>query len=172
MAKDIKKFVSTCHSCQEMKRRYQKKQYGMMEPIRVGNAFDRIGIDIIGPLPKTKSSNQYIVVASDYLTKFAVLWPFRQATAAKIADFITNQIVRNFGCPRTILSDRGVQFTSKIVKGLTTNLNIHQQFTTPYHPQTDGLVERLNGTIEQMMTHYISENHNDWDKILPFCQLA
>ena len=93
-------------------------------------------------------------------------------TAKSLADFILHHIIKNQDCPRIILTDQGAQMRSSLVKCLTKDLNIKQVFTSAYHPQTDGLVERFNRTLQNMLSHYVNEDHNDWDKWIPYCQIA
>lgn len=127
---------------------------------------DRIGIDFLGPFVKTAKNDTYIIVACDYATKWVESKAIPGATAT-IAQFIVKQIVCKHGCPREIMSDRGQAFKSKLVTGIANGMGIRNNYTTAYHPACNGLVEHVNGTIAEMLSHYVSTQQKDWDTYLP-----
>ena len=126
------------------------------------SAFYQIGIDIVGPLPRTQRNKKYIVVAMDYLTKWPEARAISEATAEKVAEFIYEQIICQHGCPQIILSDRGTHFNNNMIKRLLEKFDINHLLSTPYHPQTNGLVERFNRTLCESLAK-ISTKTNDWD---------
>src|SRR4051812_42759189 len=156
---DIKEYVKTCDACQ---RRGRSKRNNLLHPIPVHSPFYQIGIDFVGPLPRTQRGKKYILVAMDYLTK----WPEAQAVAEANADttvnFIYEQILCRHGCPQIILSDRGTHFNNQVVKKLTERFKINHLLSTPYHSQTNGLVERFNRTMCESLAK-LSKKTNDWD---------
>ena len=77
-----------------------------MNPIKVGKPFERIGIDFVGPLERTKDGNRYILVITDYLTKWPEAVAMKEATAENVIEFIYKRIICVHGCPKIILSDR------------------------------------------------------------------
>ena len=105
---------------------------------------------------------------SDYYTK----WPMAKAVpnqeAPTVAQAFLEEVICNHGAPSTVLSDQGAQFLSKLFKYINATLGTKEQHTTAYHPQTDGLVERFNGTLVKMLSAYTSEKQDDWDEYLPF----
>ena len=103
MYDDIKAYVRSCDSCQ---RRGKSKRNEPLHPIPVGEPFYQIGIDIVGPLPRSKKGKRYIVVAIDYLTKWPEAKALSQATAKQVAQFIYEDIICCHGCSMRILSDR------------------------------------------------------------------
>ena len=109
--------------------------------------FYQIGIDIVGPLPLTENKNKYIVVAIDYLTKWPEARAIQYANAEEVAHFIYEDIICRYECPSKILSDRGTHFKNQLVEKLMEKFQIKHLFSTPYHPQTNGLVERFNRTL-------------------------
>ena len=159
MKEDIKSYVKACDTCQ---RRGNTKIPGPLYPIKVGQPFDRIGIDIVGPLPKTDQNNRYIVTAIDYLTKWTEARALEKATAEEVARFIFEDIICRHGCPKIILSDRGTHFVNKIITSLCERFMIKHKLSTPYHPQTNGMVERFNRTLCETLAK-ISEKDNQWD---------
>ena len=123
---------------------------GLLQPIKVHGACDKFGIDLLGPFPNSLNDNKHIIVATEYLTRFAIIKAIPDATAAEVALFLVENIVCSFGCPKEILSDRGVQFRSKLMDEVLSLMHTKRQMTTAYHPQCNGLTERFNATLATM----------------------
>ena len=113
-----------------------------MTPIPVSGPFDRVGVDVI-QFPLTARGNRYAIVFVDYLTKWPEVFPAPDQTAVTIAKLLVEQIVSQHGVPVELLSDRGKPFLSGLMEEVEGLLGIHRVNMTAYHPQTDGLVERL-----------------------------
>ena len=160
MYKDIEEYVRKCDSCQ---RRGQKGGKGELNPIKVGKPFERIGIDFVGPLEKTRNGNKYILVTTDYLTKWPEAKAMKDATAENVIEFIYERIICRHGCPKVILSDQGKHFRNKVMEGLCKKFEIKHKMSSPYHPQTNGLVERFNRTLCESLAK-VSEKENEWDE--------
>ena len=162
MRKDIEEYVKTCDRCQ---RRGKPSGKHELHPIKVKHPFYQIGIDIVGPLPKTFQSNKYIVVAIDYFTKWPEAKALKEANAKEVSNFIYEDIICRHGCPQRILSDRGSHFNNQLVKELVDKFQIKHGFSTPYHPKTNGLVERFNKTLCEAMAK-LTIHGNNWDKFI------
>ena len=162
MLGDITKYVQNCDNCQ---RRGKQGEKSYLYPIKVENAFERIGIDFVGPLPRTAKGNKYIIVAIDYLTKWPEAKALKEATAEKTADFIYKEIICRHGCPKIILTDRGTHFNNQMIQELCKNFEIEHKLSSPYHPQTNGLVERFNRTLCETLAKVI-EKENQWDNFI------
>jgi hypothetical protein len=164
MLKDIETYVKSCDQCQ---RRGKPQGKHELHPIKVKYPFYQIGIDIVGPLPRTEKGNKYIVVAMDYFTKWPEAKPIKEATAKEVSTFIFEDIICRHGCPQRILTDRGSHFNNQLVKILTEKFNIKHGFSTPYHPKTNGLVERFNKTLCEALAKLTNKNKEWDDKISP-----
>src|SRR5437763_9548431 len=160
MYDDIKKYVKSCDICQ---RRGQKGGKSYLNPIEVEEPFERIGIDFVGPLEKTRRGNRYILVTMDYLTKWPEAKAMKNATATNVVKFIYEVIICRHGCPKIILLDRGTHFRNKLVEELCEKFEIKHKLSAPYHPQTNGLVERFNRTLCESLEK-VSEKENQWDE--------
>src|SRR5436190_1451732 len=160
MKEDIKEYIRTCDKCQ---RRGQKGGEGYLNPIKVGKAFEMIGIDFVGPLNRTRKGNKYILVVTDYLTKWPEAKAMREATGEKVVEYLYKEIICRHGCPRVILSDNGSHFNNKLVEGLCKKFEIKHKRSASYHPQTNGLVERFNRTLCETLAK-VSEGENQWDE--------
>jgi hypothetical protein len=156
---DIRKYAESCDACQ---RRGRSKNNNLLHPIPVHSPFYQIGIDFVGPLPRTQRGKKYIIVAMDYLTKWPEARAVSEATAEAASQFIYEQIICQHGCPQIILSDRGTHFNNSMIKKLMEKFQINHLLSTPYHPQTNGLVERFNRTLCESLAR-LSLKNNSWD---------
>lgn len=163
MFEDIRTYVKTCDICQ---RRGKGRRTEPLHPIPVYAPFHRIGIDFVGPLPRSTTGNRYIIVAMDYLTKWPEAKPVPEATAEATVQFIYETIICRHGCPSNILSDRGTHFNNRLLQGLVQKFQIKHHMSTPYHPQTNGLVERFNRTLLESLAKTAANHLNDWDKFI------
>ena len=146
-----------------MSKKGQKGGEGYLNPIKVGKAFEMIGIDFVGPLNRTRKGNKYILVVTDYLTKWPEAKAMREATGEKVVEYLYKEIICRHGCPRVILSDNGSHFKNQLVEGLCKKFEIKHKRSAPYHPQTNGLVERFNRTLCETLAK-VSEEENQWDE--------
>ncbi|UYV79189.1 hypothetical protein LAZ67_17001439, partial [Cordylochernes scorpioides] len=151
MLKDVSEFVKTCHLCQSRKGSNQLPS-GLLQPIPPANfPFERIGIDFVGSLPSTKNRKKWIIVLTDYYTRYAETRAVSEATVKEVSKFLVEDIFLRHGAPQYLISDRGSQFTSNLMKEVMKTCKIKHCFTTSYHPQTNGLTERLNRTLINML---------------------
>ena len=165
MFADVQFWCLSCTHCQ-MKKSPKQRQTAPVLPIPVEGAFDRVAVDCLGPFPVSNSGNRYIVVFSDYLTRYPEAFAVPSIDAPTIADLLVNEILPRHGAPRTLLSDRGSNFLSSLVREVCFLMDTKKTYTTSYHPQCDGLVERFNGTLAQSLSHCVSSSQKDWDRYL------
>lgn len=160
MFDDIRKYVKTCDECQ---RRGKNQRIEPLHPIKVGQPYDRLGMDIVGPLPKTSKGNKYIVVATEYLTKWPEACALPDAKASSVVSFFYEDIICRHGCPKEVLTDRGTHFVNEMLDSLCDKFGVKHKLSTAYHPQTNGLVERFNRTLCEALAKFANENKDDWD---------
>ena len=171
MEQFVRAYIQSCKSCLSRKKERQKP-YGFLRPIEVGEPFDMIGLDIWGPATMTSNKKRYIIVASDYLTRYCEIAALTSVTSAQVAKFLIENVFKTHGFVSKILSDRGTNFLSEVMYDLYDQLSIEKINTTHYRPQTDGLVEAFNKTMGDMLSHYTSKDQKDWDRHLPLIQFA
>src|SRR5205823_10269289 len=104
------------------------------------------------------------IVTMDYLTKWPEAQAVSNANAEATANFLYETIICRYGCPQKILSDRDAHFKNQMVKKLVQKFEIKHLFSTPYHPQTNGLVERFNRTLCKSLAKLSTDTENTWDK--------
>ena len=131
-----------------------------------------IAIDILGPLPRTRQGNRFVLVISDYFTKYAEAVALPDFEAETVAKAVVEQFICRFGTPRQLHSDRATNFESKVFQNVCKLLNIHKTWTTSRNPRSDGMVERFNRTLATMLTMYCESKQNAWDQHLPYVMLA
>ena len=163
---DITEYCKTCEVCQRSRGRRPARAPMLPMPL-IQKPFTRIAMDLIGPLPKTKRGNQYILTICDYATRYPEAIPLSSTEAPKIAKELILLFSR-VRIPEEILTDQGANFMSTMLNEVYHTLQITRIRTTPYHPQTDGLVERFNGTLKSMLRKFTSQNQKDWDEYLPY----
>ncbi|GFV44383.1 retrovirus-related Pol polyprotein from transposon 412 [Trichonephila clavipes] len=172
MYRNVVRYVMHCRECQRRKSVPQRPP-GRLVPIPPAIApFHRIGIDLLGRFPKSAHGNKWIIVCTDYSTRYAITKALPTAKVDEIAKFLLEEIVLRHGAPRVIITDRGAVFRSRLVSSLVDLCNIDHRFTTAYHPQTNGLTERFNKTLADMLSMYVDVEQKNWDEILPFVTFA
>ena len=149
-----------------MKKSPKQCQTAPILPIPVEGPFDCVALDCLGPFPVTTSNNRYIVVFSDYLTCYPEAFAMPTIDAATIADLLVNQIMPRHGASRTLLSDRGSNSLSSLVREVCFLMGTEKEYTSSYHPQCDVLMERFNGTLAQRLSHYVISDQKDGDQYL------
>lgn len=164
MADDIENWCQSCDICNRRKPTYPGT-IAPMQPIPVYGPWDTIAVDCL-KMPTTPSGNCQIVVFMDYYTKWSEAFAVPNITAQTIANLLIDEIITRHGVPRRLLSDNGTNFTSNLIKDVCKILNVKKIFTTPYHAQTDGLVERFNRTIADILATIAVNDAINWDKYL------
>ena len=124
-------------------------------------------MDIVGPLPRSRSGNRYVLVICDYATRYPEAIALHSIDAEHVAEELI-KVFSRVGVPQEILTDQGSNFTSQLLAELYRLLHVHPIRTSPYHPQTDGLVERFNQTLKVVLRKTATSKGKDWDKLLPY----
>ena len=120
----------------------------------MGYPLQLVAVDILGPLPVTSG----VLVAEDYFTRWLEAWPIPNQEIKTVAQKLLNEMFFRFSLPDQILSDQGRQFESRVMEELCKLLQIEMSWTTSYHPQGDGLVERANRTLLNMLSTVVEEH--------------
>ena len=149
MRADVRRHCHACLVCASRKGT-DRASRPPLQPIPVGGPFHRVGVDIL-KLPASFEGNQYAVVFLDYLTKWAEVFPASDQTAQTVAKLFVEGIVCRHGAPQELLLDRGPNFLSELFLEVCRLLEVKKVNTSVYHPQTNGLVERFNATLTDMI---------------------
>ena len=164
------KHIDGCQTCQEKDRgRRVKAPLGTLP--KPWSAWHTVAVDVLGPLPQTRAGNKYVIIVTDYLTRFVLALAVRDQTAETTAEALMQKFLE-YGFPERLITDNGPNFRSNLMEQLCSLLNISHLFTTPYHPQFDGLCERFNRTLASMLRGFVSTHQSDWDVHLPYVMYA
>lgn len=166
MFQQIYDYVKSCDRCQRTKREAHPNTTPL-NPLPVAKVFERLHIDLIGPLPKTTAGHEYILVCVDSFSRWVEAFPLHDQTASTIARVLHDEIFCRFGSPINIVSDRGRNFLSKLCNAVCEIYKVSRHMTASYNPRANGCVERQNATIAQTLRAYINKDQNNWHLLLP-----
>lgn len=162
MQADVVKYVRSCWVCAEHKPE-QKAPAGLMgNRPKITKPWQMISIDFVGPLPRSTRQNKYILVVTDYFSKYVVLFSLRSATSAALCRHMEEDIFLVYGVPQMIVCDNGVQMKSRDFRTLCTKYNVDINFTPLYYPRANPC-ERMNKIVKTMISCYVGDNQRKWD---------
>ncbi|RXN25828.1 pancreatic alpha-amylase-like protein [Labeo rohita] len=161
---DVWQHCTECRKCQVYKPT-NLKPAGSLQSVPIVEPGFMLGMDIMGPFPRSTHQNEYLLVIVDYFSKWVEVFPMRNAKATTIVKILLEEIFTRWGTPAFIVSDRGTQFTSKLLEQLCKQWQVTQKLTTAYHPQSN-LTERVSLSLKTMIAMYVEENHRTWDQWL------
>ncbi|KAJ9553008.1 hypothetical protein OSB04_017053 [Centaurea solstitialis] len=141
-----------------------KKDEMPQQSISVSEVFDVWGIDFMGPFPNSRG-NKYILVAVDYVSKWAEAKASPTNDAKVVVDFVKSLICR-YGCPKAIISDRGTHFANYLLEKTLKRYGVHHRFSTAYHPQANGQAENTNRALKRILEKTIDNNLKIWSQKL------
>ena len=163
---DARSYTASCVPCQTRKTP-RVPAAGQLVPMPIVAPWERVAVDVLGPLPATERGNRYIVVFADACTKWVEAFPTQRQDADTLARLLWDEIVCRYGAPARLLSDQGPAFESQLFQAVAREAGIDKIRTSAYHPQTDGQVERFNHTLEAMLSMFVNRDQSDWDRHLP-----
>ncbi|KAL3967153.1 FMS-like tyrosine kinase 1 [Sarotherodon galilaeus] len=172
LKRDVSAYVKTCHICQVVGKPNQSIKPAPLCPIpAVSNPFEYLIIDCVGPLPRSKSGSEYLLTVMCQVTRYPAAYPLRTITAKSVVKALT-QFISIFGIPKIIQSDQGSNFSSNLFAQVLKLLNITHNKASPYHPQSQGALERFHQTLKSLLRAYCTEMRSDWEEGLPWLLLA
>ena len=161
---DVSKFCKTCHTCQMVGKPNQTIPKAQLQPIPAfEEPFSRIFIDCVGPLPRTKSENEYLLTIMCTSTRFPEAIPLRNIKTKSIVKALI-KFFTFVGLPKSVQSDQGSNFISGIFQQVMHKLGIKQYRSSAYHPESQGALERFHQTLKNMIRSYCFDTEKDWDE--------
>ncbi|KAJ8035952.1 hypothetical protein HOLleu_19788 [Holothuria leucospilota] len=170
MQRDIREHCLTCASCNSRSQPKPRHQ-APLQNIRSSRPFQIVCADIT-ELPVTPKGNRYVLVVMDHFSKYVNLYPMADQKATTVSKCLFEHYIRQHGIPEQIHTDQGRQFESDVVKNLCEALGIKKTRTTPYHPQSDGLIERFNRTLKDQIAKFLFQTDGSWDDFLGQVEFA
>jgi hypothetical protein len=173
LKRDVAAHVVMCEVCQRVRVKHQRPA-GLLHPLKKPEwKWEEIGMDFITGLPRTQKGYVSIWVIMDKFTKVTHSIPVKTTyKVSQLAELYMTWIVCLHGVPKKIVSDRGSQFTSRFWKKLHESLDTKLNFSSAYHPQTDGQTERTNQVLEDMLRACALKHGGSWDKSLPYAKFS
>ena len=168
---DVEDWCCRCEACVAARKPSVPGHVASMQSSASGAPFQHIATDIVGPFPRTEKGSAYILVIGDYITKWVEVYPMKDMEAASVAVCLYDFICR-YGSPDFLHTDQGKNFESTLISDLCKLLSIVKARTTPYHPQSDGMIERFNRTLLGMLSSGILEEERNWEQILQAVMMA
>jgi transposase InsO family protein len=170
MFREAAQYVRKCPSCQRYKTPQQQPP-GKMYPTPNRQPWETVSTDLVGPLPRSSRGNCYVVVMQDRFTKWVQCRAVRKATARAVTQALYEEVITRFGCPVTVISDNGTQYSGTTFRTLLQELGITHRLTPPYTPQANP-VERTNKTLKTMVAQFCEADQKKWDARLPELMFA
>ncbi|KAJ8952343.1 hypothetical protein NQ318_017237 [Aromia moschata] len=169
--RDVEEWCKRCDLC-SAKKGPKTRSRGKMVQYLSGAPFERVAVDILGPLPVTDRGNKYLMVVMDYFSKWPEAVPLPNQEAETVAEAFIENVIARHGVPLELHSDQGRNFESELWQEVMKIMGIKKTRTTALHPQSNGMVERHNRTICHYLSKFVSENQRDWDKLVPLFLLS
>ncbi|XP_061093063.1 uncharacterized protein LOC133125281 [Conger conger] len=169
--RDVGDYCRRCDSCTARKGP-TGTSHCQLQQFPTGCPMERVGIDVLGPFPRSEKGNRYILTAMDYFTKWPEAYCLPDQEAETIVDALVEGMFSRLGVPEVIHTDQGRNFESRVFAAMCEKLGSHKTRTTPLHPQSDGLVERFNRTLGQQLAIVTAKHQRDWDAHVPLVLMA
>jgi hypothetical protein len=171
MAIDAINHVNKCEICAK------RKSYGATKaPLKsmptTNKVMQMIAADICGPVTESKQGFKYILVITDYASRYVITVPMIDQTARTIAKHLVYDVFTIFGGASSMLTDKGANLLAGIVQTICELFGVERITTTSFHPQTDGLTERFNRTMADMLSSYVNKTPDLWCEYLKFITMA
>ncbi|XP_059068626.1 transposon Tf2-1 polyprotein [Cryptomeria japonica] len=164
---DAREWVTSCDTCQRAGKPL-KRDFMPLFPSQPQELFERWGLDFVEPMRTSKVHRcHYIVVAIEYLTKWAEARALPDNTALSTTKFLYEHIVTRFRIPLQLTSDRGVHFVNQVIRNMTTEFKIFHTLSSPYYPRANGQAESTNKVLVSILYKTCGVEQGDWEERLP-----
>jgi len=146
----------------------RKTKMPMVITTTASSPFEKVYLDIVGPLNVTDNSNKYILTFQDDLTKQSIAIPVPDQETNTVAKCFVTKIVCQYGLPIIIVTDQGTNFLSQVFKTTCKILKVTKIQTTAFHPQSNGALERSHRTLVEYLRSFINQEATNWDEFIPY----
>ena len=156
-------YCNNCSTC-KLNKSYVEKAVPILKHPEVSQVFESVHVDLIGPLTPTESGHKYILTVIDAFSRYGICIPLINKSMQSVARAFVDNVLTKFGICN-IFSGRGLEFTGSDFKKSVKDLGFSQRFTTSFNPQSNGLGERYNTSITEILRCLTYEQPNNWDKL-------
>ncbi|KAL4083792.1 hypothetical protein QTP88_029108 [Uroleucon formosanum] len=172
LKQDVTEFINKCTSCQVNKISNRNTKQPMIISTTASEPFEKVFIDVVGPLTRTLDGNAYILTMQCDLTKFSIATPMANKESNTVAYHFVTSFVCIHGMPQSLVSDQGTEFLSRVFTETCKLIGIKHSTTSPYHPQANGALERSHRTLGEYLRHYVDVNQQNWDSYVPYAMFV
>ncbi|XP_069172573.1 uncharacterized protein [Procambarus clarkii] len=172
MKRDVRRFCKSCHACQLAGKANQPVPKAPLCPIpSIGEPFEHLILDIVGPLPPSTSGVQYLFTILDRVSRYPEAISLKTIMAKVLVKHL-HWFFSRYGLPRTIQTDQGSNFTSRLFRQQIADLGIQQITSSAFHPESQGALERFHQTLKGMLRNYCYDRQSKWAEDLPYLLFA
>lgn len=163
MKSEVQSFIGQCLPCQLKKLVRLKTRMPMILTDTPNKAMEKIAMDIVGPMTKSKRGNIYCLTIMCMLSKFSLVIPLPDATAQTVADALIKRFIAYFGSPRVIITDQGTNFLSSLMKQVAKRFKIKQVHSCAFRPESNGSLERSHHVLAEYLKQFVGDDGENWD---------
>jgi len=171
MVVDVYAFVTDCSQCAR-NRVGKRRKINYLKTFPPTGPLTDLCMDLLGPVPRTAAGNEHLLVIVDRFSKMTRAIPLQRIDAETIAAAFLDNWVADYGPPATVSSENGPQFRSSFFEGVCSLLEISNRYSTTYHTQTNGQVDRYNRTIVGQLRTHLEDHQDRWDELVSMLTLA
>lgn len=168
LSNDVKQFVKNCQQCQYHKHSNKHIRQPLTITSTAHSSFEKISLDIMGPLDVDDYNNKYVLTLQCDLTKFVEAYPLPSKDTVTVAQSFTNNFLLRYGIPKEILTDQGTEFMSSVMSEICSLLNIKKLNSTAYHHETVGALENTHKTLGAFLRIQCNNNKHNWSTWIPY----
>ena len=162
----ITQYIQSCFPCQQYNINRSKKP-GQLYSIPVPEGpFQLIDIDYCGPFKETPSGNQCVLCITDYFTRWVTAIALPDCSTQTTPQALFKEYICRYGISKSISSDQGTHFKNQLMEAMAKLIGYNHIFSSVYHPQTNGMVERFKATFIPQIAKLQDRENNNWDEFL------
>ena len=165
---DVAQYIKECKTCQINKETRQNVKLPLTVTDTKTTPWEKVYLDVVGPLPMTENGMKYILTCQDNLSKYFIAIPMQNQTSEEVTNAFVRNIILIYGIPTEIVTDQGSNFMSDVFKRICKLFKIDKIFTTAYHPESNGALERTHKTLANYLRCFCDTKVNNWDEWIPF----
>jgi len=169
--RDVYQHIMSCIDCQSVNGNKGKRKQPHRKFLS-GSPWQRVQVDFFGPLPQSTRGNRYVLVFMDQFSKWVECFAVPDSTAETATRYLAEEVVCRYGVPHELHSDQGRAFISRVLHSLCSILGIYKTQTTPYHPESDGQVERFMQFLGSNLAKLTAADQKNWDEMVPWVAFA
>ena len=167
MQREVQEYVKKCDQCQRFTSNIHQPR-GILNQLSSPWSFDQWGLEIVGPFPRAVGNKRYLLVSTDYFTKWVEVEPLANIRVVDAIRFVWKNIVTRFGVPHALILDNGLQFDSKTFRSYCGELGITNRYSTPAYPQGNGQTKAVNKVIVNGLKKRLDDAKGKWVQELPY----